>query len=392
MLNFIYNTPTKVFFGKDEELKIGSIIKEYGFKKILLHYGKSSIKKNGLYDIIIGKLQENGIDYVELGGVEPNPKLSLVEKGIEIVKKEKIDMILAVGGGSVIDSAKAIAVGCKVDFSPWKFSIKEETPKDHIPVGVILTIAASGSDMSNSCVITDDKTKKKTGFNSELNRPLFAILDPKLTYSVSKYQTACGVVDIMMHTLERYFSKSDAEDTTLTDNIALGLLKTVVKEGLVAIEDPCNYQARANLLWANSLSHNGLTQCGREFLMSVHQLEHELSGMYDNVAHGAGLAVLWPGWALKAYKAQPERFLRFSYEVMNIKPTDNKENDIINGINKLKQFYVNIGMPATLREFGVTKESLNEMALRLTNNKVKCFCDIINVDFDMALSIYESVY
>ena len=391
MLNFIYNTPTKVYFGKDEELKIGSIIKELGFKKILLHYGKSSIKTSGLYDIIIGKLKENNIDYVELGGVEPNPKLSLVEKGIELVKKEKIEMILAVGGGSVIDSSKAIAVGCKVDFSPWKFSIKEEIPKDHIPVGVILTIAASGSDMSNSCVITNDKTNKKTGFNSELNRPLFAILDPILTYTVSKYQTACGVVDIMMHTLERYFSNG-TDDTPLTDNIALGLLKTVYKEGLKAINEPDNYEARANLLWANSLSHNGLTQCGREFLMSVHQLEHELSGMYDNVAHGAGLAVLWPGWALKAYKAQPDRFLRFAYEVMEIKPTANKESDIINAINKLKQYYVELGMPAQLREFGVTKESLKEMALRLTNNKSKSFNDIINVDFDMALAIYESVY
>ena len=391
MLNYIYNTPTKVYFGKDEELKIGSIIKEYGFKKILLHYGKSSLKKSGLFDIIVGKLKENDIDFVELGGVEPNPKLSLVEKGIEIVRKEKIEMILAVGGGSVIDSAKAIAVGCKVDFSPWQFSIKKETPKDHIPVGVILTLSASGSDMSNSCVITNDKTWQKTGFNSELNRPLFAILDPVLTYSVSKYQTGCGVVDIMMHTLERFFSKGD-NDTTLTDNLALGLLKTVYKEGVVAINEPTNYQARANLMWANSISHNGLTQCGREFLMSVHQLEHELSATYDNIAHGAGLAVLWPAWALKAYKAQPDRFLRFAYEVMEITPTDDKENDIINGINKLKDYYVEIGMPAKLSEFGVTYDSLEGMALRLTNNKTKVFNDIINVDFNMALEIYKSAY
>ncbi|MBQ9448516.1 MAG: iron-containing alcohol dehydrogenase [Acholeplasmatales bacterium] len=391
MLNFIYNTPTKVYFGKDEELNIGSIIKEYGFKKILFHYGQSSLKKSGLFDIITAKLRENGIDYVELGGVEPNPKLSLVEKGIEILKREKVDMILAVGGGSVIDSAKSIAVGCKVDFSPWLFNIKKETPKEHIPVGVILTLSASGSDMSNSCVITNDTTWQKTGFNSELNRPLFAILDPKLTYTVSKYQTACGVVDIMMHTLERFFSKGD-NDTTLTDNLALGLLKTVYKEGIVAINEPTNYQARANLMWANSISHNGLTHCGREFLMSVHQLEHELSATYDNIAHGAGLAVLWPSWALKAYKAQPDRFLRFAYEVMEVTPTDNKESDIINAINKLKAYYVEIGMPAQLREFGVTYESLEPMALRLTNNKSKSFNDIINVDFDMALEIYKAAY
>jgi len=230
MNNFNYYTPTKVFFGKGEELKLGEIIKSYGFKKVLFHYGQSSIKKSGLYDTVIDQLKASNIAYIELGGVEANPKLSLVLKGVEMAKKEHVDMILAVGGGSVLDSAKSISAGAKVDFSPWKFSIKEEEVKDHIPVGAILTLSASGSDMSNSCVITNDETLEKRGFSSDFNRPLFAILNPELTYTVNKWQTACGVVDIMMHTLERYFSNGDDQEE-LTDNLALGLLKAVYDAG-----------------------------------------------------------------------------------------------------------------------------------------------------------------
>ena len=313
MKNFIYNTPTKVYFGKGQEDNIGIILKGYNAKKVLLHYGKSSVKKSGLLDKIITKLKEESIEFYELGGVEPNPKLSLVLKGIELVKTNKIDFILAIGGGSVLDSAKLISSGSLVEHDPWLFSIKEKTPTKHIPVGVILTIAASGSDMSNSCVITNDLTKEKRGFNSEENRPTFAILNPELTYSVSKYQTACGIVDILMHTLERFISIG--EETYLTDQISIALMKAVLKAGKVAIDNPNDYEARAELLWANSLSHNGLTSCGREFLMSVHQLEHEVSGMFDHVAHGAGLAALWPAWAMTVYTSAIERFKLFAYEI-----------------------------------------------------------------------------
>ena len=314
MENFIYNTPTRVYFGKGQEDNLGEILKSYGIKKVLFHYGKGSIKKSGLYDKVINQLKASKIDFVELGGVEPNPKLSLVLKGVKIAKEENIDLILAVGGGSVLDSAKSIAVGAKVDFSPWLFSIGEKKATSHVPVGAILTIAASGSDMSNSCVITNDETKEKRGFASEENRCLFSILNPELTYTVSPYQTACGITDIMMHTLERYFSKGS--ETPLTDNIALGLLKATVDAGKIVMKDPTNYEARATLFWANSLSHNTLTGIGRNFIMSVHQLEHEVSGMFDNVSHGAGLAVLWPAWAKLSFKGAPERFLRYSYEVM----------------------------------------------------------------------------
>ena len=391
MNNFVYYTPTKVFFGKGEELKIGQILAEYGVKKILLHYGKSSIKKSGLYDVIVEKLKEANIEFVELGGVEPNPKLSLVLKGVKIVKREKVDLILAVGGGSVLDSSKAISAGAKVDFSPWKFSIGEEKVKDRIPVGSILTISAAGSDMSNSCVITNDETKEKRGFSSDFNRPLFSILNPELTYSVNKWQTACGVVDIMMHTLERYFSNGDDKEE-LTDNLALGLLKAVYDAGKIVINNPTDYDARATLMWANSLSHNGLTGCGKVYFMAVHQMEHELSGMYDNISHGAGLAILWPQWAMNSYKASPKRFLRLAYEVLGIIPSGNDEKDIIEGISSLKAYFKSLGMPTSLREVNVEKDKLKDLAWNAMFKGKRVLPDIVTVDYDLALKILEESY
>ncbi len=390
MQNFIYNTPTKIFFGRDQERNIGKILKEYQAKKILLHYGKSSIKKTGLLAKIQQLLQQENLEFFELGGVEPNPKLSLVEEGIKLIKREKIDFVLAIGGGSVIDSAKSICVGAMVDFSPWQFSIHVKEPKASLPLGVILTLAASGSDMSNSCVITNDKTKEKRGFNSDVNRPKFAILNPELTYTVSAYQTACGVVDIMMHTLERFIS--NGEETPLTDAIAIGLLKAVYQAGKVVIQDPNNYEARATLLWANSLSHNGLTSCGRSFVMSVHQLEHELSGMFDGVAHGAGLAILWPAWAKYAYQMALERFKILTYDFLEIQQTDNLENDILNGITNLKNYFIELGMPSTLRELGVEKKDLKQLSIDVTFQHTRVIQDVISIDEQMAFQIFTEAY
>ena len=299
MQNFTFHTPTKVFFGKDTEKQVGEIIKSYGFSKVLFHYGSGSIKKSGLYDTVVNSLQENGIRFVELGGVEPNPKLSLARKAAELARTEQVDLILAVGGGSVLDSAKAAAAGAYYGCDPWEFSSKKRVPEKAIPVGTILTLAASGSEMSDSCVITNEDGWLKRGFNAPSNRPLFSIMNPELTYTVSKYQTGCGIVDIMMHTLERYFSLNG--ENPLSDALAEGLLKTVAEAGRRAIENPADYEARATLMWAGSLSHNGLTGCGKTFMMRCHQLEHELSGAYDRVAHGAGLAVLFPAWAKYIY-------------------------------------------------------------------------------------------
>lgn len=386
MKDFIYNTPTKIYFGRNKEDELLNILKEYNAKRILLHYGKSSIIKSGLYDKIINILKDSDIKIFELPGVMPNPKLSLVKKGINICKENNIDFILAVGGGSVIDSAKSIAVGALVDFDPWMFQIKAIKPNKALPIGVILTIAAAGSEMSNSCVITNDDTKEKRGFNDEINRVKFAIMDPELTFSVSKYQTACGIVDIMMHTLERFFA-DPTENSNLTDNIAIALLKEVIRAGKIAINNPNDYDARATLMWASSLSHNGLTSCGKEFQMSVHQIEHEVSGMFDNVAHGAGLAVIWPAFALRAFKSDLKHFKRFAYEVMEIDPTDSLESDIVASIYKLKKFYQDIGMPTSFSQLEINEDDLKKIALNYSQNKTRIIHDIIDVDYNEALNI-----
>lgn len=386
MNNFIYNTPTKIYFGKDQEKNLGQILTSYNIKKVLFHYGMNSIKKTGLYDEVISQFKAFKIDYVELGGVSPNPKFSLVLKGIELCKKENVDLILAVGGGSVIDSAKCIAVGAKVDFNPWLFHIKEREPNAHIPVASILTIAAAGSDMSNSCVITNDETKEKRGFTSEENRCLFSILNPELTYTVSPYQTACGITDILMHTLERYLASNDAP---LTDNIALGLIKAVIEAGRIVIKNPHDYEARATLLWANSLSHNGLTGCGKSFVMSVHQLEHELSGMDETISHGAGLAVLWPAWAKVSFKGDIKRFERLAYEVLGIKPTGDSTRDILAGIDAMQSYFKEIGMPTTLREFDIHEDQFEAIAHNVMFKGKRTLKDIVEVDEGKAVEILK---
>ncbi len=390
MENFIYSTPTKVYFGKNQEEKIGTILKEFQVKKVLLHYGQGSVKKTGLLDKIKAILQKEKIAFLELGGVEPNPKLSLVEKGIELVKLEKIDFILAIGGGSVIDSAKSICVGACVNHSPWLFSTHVKEPQKTLNLGVILTISASGSDMSDSCVITNDKTKEKRGFNSPFNRPKFAILNPELTYTVSPYQTACGIVDILMHTLERFISPG--EPTPITDQIAIGLMKSVLEAGKIVMENPTNYEARATLMWANSLSHNSLTSCGRTFVMSVHQLEHELSALHDEVAHGAGLAALWPSWARNAYPQSKERFKLLAYDVLGVIPSTNVNEDIEKGISYLESYFKEIGMPISLRDLNIPKSSIPILAENVTFHHTRIIKDVITIDEKMALKIYNDAY
>lgn len=386
MKDFIYNTPTKIYFGKGNENKLKEILVSYNIRRVLFHYGQASIFKTGLYNKVIASLKEANIFYVELGGVEANPKLSLVHEGVKLCKEHNLELILAVGGGSVIDSAKSIAVGAKANIDPWKFSIKEETPVDALPVGIVLTLAAAGSEMSNSCVITNEQTKEKRGFNNELNRPLFAIMNPENTFTVSKYQTACGIVDILMHTLERFFADPD-EESTLSDNLAIGLMKSVIKAGKTVMINPNDYNARAELMWASSLSHNGLTGSGKSFQMSVHQIEHEISGMFDYVAHGAGLAVVWPSWAILAYKSDLKHFKRFTYEVMEVNKTNNAEEDIVTAIKSLKEFFHEIGMPTSLNELNISSDSIDTLALNYSFNHTRTIKDIIDVDYEVCRQI-----
>lgn len=366
MNNFIYHAPTKVFFGKDTEKQVGNIIKDYGYTKVLLVYGGGSIKRYGLYDTIVKSLNDNEIKFTELDGVEPNPKLSMVRQGAEICKRDGIELVLAVGGGSSIDMAKVTAAAALYDGNPWDFSSKVKEPTQALPIGVILTHSAAGSEMSASAVITNEETKIKRGYNSEFNRPLFSIMNPELTYSLPPYQTACGIVDIMMHTLERYLTKSgDAEPT---DMIAESILKTVIKSGSIAMVEPTNYDARASIMWASSLSHNDLTGCGKAYFMVSHQIEHELSGMFDNIAHGAGLAVVFPAWAKYAYKYDIPRFARYAVNVWNIDYDYTcPENTALAGIKATEDYFKTIGMPIRLGELGVSEDTFEEMAIKCTN-------------------------
>ncbi|HIQ58658.1 MAG TPA: iron-containing alcohol dehydrogenase [Candidatus Merdivicinus intestinavium] len=388
MQNFTFHTPTKVFFGKGTEKQVGEIIKSYGFSKVLFHYGSGSIKKSGLYDVVVASLKENGIDYVELGGVEANPKLSLARKAAELAKSEKVDMILAVGGGSVLDSAKAAAAGAYYGCDPWEFSSKKRVPEKALPVGTILTLAASGSEMSDSCVITNEDGWLKRGFNAPSNRPLFSIMNPELTFTVSKYQTGCGIVDIMMHTLERYFSLN--EDNPLTDAMSEGLLKTVVEAGRRAIENPEDYEARATLMWAGSLSHNGLTGCGKQFMMRCHQLEHELSGAYDRVAHGAGLAVIFPAWAKYICTHNISRFAQYAVNVWGIPMNfEHPERTALAGIEATEQYFRSIGMPVRLSELGIDDSRFEEMAEKCTFFGKRTLPDYIEIGKKEMLDIYR---
>lgn len=364
MVNFEYFTPTKVVFGKNAEEKTGELIKAQGCKKVLVHYGGNSAKKSGLLDRICVSLEKEGISYVTLGGVVPNPHLSKVHEGIELCKKEGVDFILAVGGGSVIDSGKAIGYGVANEGEVWDFYAKKRIPEACLPVGAVLTIAAAGSEMSDSSVITNEEGWLKRGCNNNLCRCRFAVMNPELTYTLPPYQTASGCVDIMMHTMERYFTRE--EDTALTDGIGEALLRTVMESAQTLVEEPENYDARAQVMWASSLSHNGLTGCGTVGDWSCHQLEHELGGMFD-VAHGAGLAAVWGSWARYVYKEKPERFAQFAVNGMGVtNDFSDPEKTALMGIRKMEEFYRSIQMPTNIRELGVelTEEQIQELAYK----------------------------
>lgn len=365
--DFTYYTPTKVVFGKDTEAQAGSLIQELNCKKALVHYGSGSAQRSGLLDRIVASLEAANIQYVLLGGVIPNPRLSKVHEGIELGKKEGVDFILAVGGGSVIDSAKAIGYGLFHGGEVWDFYCQKRTVTGCMPIGAVLTIAAAGSEMSDSAVITCEEGELKRGANSVYSRPKFAILNPMLTYTLPTYQTMSGAVDIMMHTIERYFLQG--ESMHLTDEIAEGLLRTVRHFALVLKDKPEDYDGRANLMWASSLSHNGLTGAGNSARgdWAPHQLEHELGGMFD-VAHGAGIAAIWGTWARYVYKNKPARFALFGEKVFSVKQTGNVDADALAAITAMDDFFRSIGMPTNLRELGIrpTKAQIEEMAEKCT--------------------------
>lgn len=361
MMNFEYFTPTRVVFGKGTVDKVGELVKANGGTKVLIHYGGGSVKRTGLLDRVKAALDAAGVAHVELGGVVPNPRISLVREGLELCRKEGVDFLLPVGGGSVIDSAKAIGYGLANGGDPWDFYDFKRTPTACAPVGVIVTIAAAGSEMSNSSVITNEDGWLKRGCNTDYCRPKFAIMDPELTMTLPDYQTACGCADILMHTMERYFN-FDVMD--LTDALAEGLMRTVIDAAKVLVADPKNYEARANVLWASSLSHNGLTGCGAgNGDWACHRLEHEIGGMFD-VAHGAGLAAIWGSWARYVLPQNPARFAKFAVNVLGVAPQGDDTATALKGIEAMEDFYRAIKMPTNLRELGVepTEAQILELA------------------------------
>ena len=368
MFSFDYYTPTKVVFGKGTEAQAGKLIKAFGGSRVLIHYGGKSAVRSGLLDRIKAALDEEGIFHVELGGVVPNPHLGKVYEGIALAKENNIDFLLAVGGGSVIDSAKAIAYAlAEPGHDVWELFTHSRTAKACLPVGAVLTIAAAGSETSNGCVITNEKTGEKRAYDDDLARPRFAVMNPELTTTLPDYQTESGCADIMMHTMERYFTQGG--NMELTDEIAEGLLRTVMKYAEVLHTNPQNYEARAEIMWAGSLAHNGLTGCGNDGGDFVtHMLEHELGGMF-NVTHGAGLAAIWPSWARYVYKNCLPRFARYAVKVMGVEPGADDEATAQKGIAAMEDFYHRIGMPVNMNELGIhpTDGQILEMAESCAN-------------------------
>ena len=365
MNDFDFISPTKIYFGSNKEELIGQICNEYGYKRIYIVIGQGSVKRNGLLDRVLSSLDENGIKYQILEGVRPNPTIDLCHKGIEEARIFAPNMILAIGGGSVIDTAKNIAVGYFYVGDSFDFNLHKAKPKKALPIGVILTIAASGSELSSSCVIQDDEKQIKRGFNDDLVRPVFAIENPKLTYSVSKVQTAYGIVDMMMHTLERYFNGSS--DNEPADGFAEALLRSTIKAAKTVVDNPTDYDARSVLMLMSSLSHNGITSIGKGSLLYVHQLEHAVSGVYPEVAHAAGLAVLFPAWAKYYVNYDTDKFNQLAKNVFGLS-NKNKLDNAKAGIVELEKLFAFLGMPKSFKDLGIENPDIDKLVNLITDN------------------------
>lgn len=381
MRNFTFNNSTTIIFGKDTQKNVGQETKKYG-QNVLLHYGGGSIKKTGLYEEVLASLKSAGLRVVELGGVKPNPRLSLVKEGIKLCLENNIDFILAVGGGSVIDSAKAIAIGVKYCGDVWDFYSGKAKVTEALPIGVVLTIPAAGSESSTGSVITNEDGWYKRSTGSLLLRPKFAIMNPELSYTLPDYQTACGAADMIAHVMERYFTNE--KNVEFTDRLCEATMKTIIKQVKIVLLDPTNYSARAELMWAGTIAHNGLLGTGRLEDWASHGIEHELSGIYD-IAHGAGLAIIFPAWMQYVYKHDINRFVQFAHNVFNIDiDFSNLEMVALEGIKKLKAFFKEIGLPTSLKEVNIDDSRFEEMATKATERPLGNFVrlekeDVINI-------------
>ena len=376
MKDFNYYAPTEVVFGKESEEQVAALVKKYGGTKVLVHYGGQSAVRSGLLDKICGLLREGGVEFVQLGGVVPNPRLSLAQQGIELCRREGVDFILAIGGGSVIDSSKCIAYGVCYSGNVWDIYLGKAEPTGMLPVACVLTIPAAGSEMSEASVITNEDGDVKLGYSNNLSRPKFAIMNPCRTFTLPPYQTAAGVTDMMMHTMERYFTKDD--DMDLTTDLAEAVLRRMKTAVFDVLKNPEDYRQRAQIMWGGSVAHNGLTGCGVADDWATHQLEHELSGMFD-VTHGAGLAAVWPSWARYVMHENLSRFVRFAVNVMDV-PNDftDPEGTALRGIEAMERFYHAIGMPVNIKELigrDITDAEIKEMTRKCSRDyQQTCGC------------------
>lgn len=383
--NFMFQSPTRIYFGPKEEENVGKYISSYGFHSVLLIYGMNSCKKSGLYDKVIKSLKEENIDIVELKGVMANPTLTKVKEGLSLIKNRPVDLILALGGGSVIDVAKSIANGFYYEGDPFDFNEHKLSPIKALPIGVILTIAAAGSELSSSCVISDEKRKLKRGFNSDTSRPLFVIENPYLLNGLPKEQYAYGIVDILAHSMERYFSPSDTIE--FSDYMALGLMRSVIDASNILIDDLNNMEARKTLILASSFSHNGMTSVMKNITMPVHQLEHELSGLYPNIAHGLGLCVLYPYWMDEVVSQDFKKFALWGNVLFDI-----EEKGLVGAIKAIqayRDFLRKWNLPTSLKRIGVLKEDLETMAQSFATRVVQ---GIVPLDYDLAERIYRKAW
>jgi alcohol dehydrogenase YqhD (iron-dependent ADH family) len=387
MINFDFGIKTKLYFGREKENEIADILTSFNYKKVLIVIGKGSVKKIGLFDKVIDKLNASNIIYKALEGVRANPSITLCREGVRLAREFQPDVILAIGGGSVIDTAKSIAVGYYYEGDTFDFNLHKVVPTKALPIGVILTLSASGSEMSTSCVIQDDETHIKMGFNSEIVRPVFAIENPELTYTVNDEQTTYGIVDILMHTFERYFQPSG--EFELADRFAEGLIKTVIDAAYKVKSNPTDYDARAALMLASSISHCGYTSIGKKSYMPVHQLEHALSGLYKEVAHGAGLSILFPAWANYYAQYDPQKFALFARNVFSVTIEDDLQA-AYKGIRCLIEFFKDINAPLTYKDVGLENVDIDRLVKLLTNNNTRVVNHHVkNMDASVAYEIYK---
>ena len=388
MDNFILRPPTKYIFGRETEKSAGQQLKDFGAKNVLIVYGGGSVIKSGLLDRVRLSIDEAGINHMEIGGIKPNPTDDQVYKGIDLVRSHGIDFLLAVGGGSVIDTAKGIACGAPYEGDFWDFYCGKKIVDKALPVGVVLTIPAAGSEGSGNSVITKRDGLIKLSLRTESAlRPKFAIMNPELTFTLPPYQTACGIVDMMAHIFERYFTNTP--DCQVTDRVAEGLLTAIMEEAPKVIAKPNDYQARANIMWCGTLAHNGLCGTGRVEDWASHFMEHELSAIYD-VAHGAGLAVVNPAWMTYVATKNPDKILQFAIRVMKVNDEGMSQEDIIReGISRLKEFYISIGMPVTLSQLGIENPDLDRLVNKLHEHKGNPIGNYVRLTPDDTRLIYE---